>query len=307
MKFLPEGRLIDTFENKNALRTPAALSEAMRQGTILESKVVLCDSEHNLVIDFGFMKGLIPREEGALGIREGTVRDIALLSKVNHPVCFIVKDFIHDAEGQLMASLSRRAAQEICMAEYISRLRPGDILDAKVTHIDPFGVFTDIGCGIPALLPIDAISISRIAHPSERFTCGMYIKAVVRSKEDGRVNLSHKELLGTWAENASRFSSGETVPGIIRSVESYGIFVELTPNLAGLAEIKDGIETGQQASVFIKSIIPDRMKIKLIIIDTLPPEVVTPEKPRYYCNAAHIDRFAYSPPDCEKVIQSIFE
>ena len=42
-------------------------------------------------------------------------------------------------------------------------------------------------------------------------------------------------MLGTWAENAALFSPGQTVTGVVRSVEDYGIFVELTPNLAGLA------------------------------------------------------------------------
>ena len=45
------------------------------------------------------------------------------------------------------------------------------------------------------------------------------------------------------------------------------MFVELTPNLAGLAEYVDGVQAGQRASVYIKSILPERMKIKLIIVD----------------------------------------
>ena len=68
MQFHPEGHLIDTFENRAALQTPASLAEAMRDGKILEAKAVMCDSKHNLIVDLKFMRGLIPREEGALGI-----------------------------------------------------------------------------------------------------------------------------------------------------------------------------------------------------------------------------------------------
>lgn len=57
----------------------------------------------------------------------------------------------------------------------------------------------------------------------------------------------------------------------MRSVEHYGVFVELAPNLAGLAEPKDGVKVGQQASVYIKNLIPEKMKIKLIIIDSFDP------------------------------------
>ena len=94
MKFYPEGHLIDKAENKASMQTPAALSDAMRDGKILEARSIICDNEHNLIVDLKCMRGIIPREEGALGIREGTVRDIAIISRVNKPVCFIITDFI---------------------------------------------------------------------------------------------------------------------------------------------------------------------------------------------------------------------
>lgn len=306
MKFFPEGHLIDTFENKAALQSPVSLSEAMRDKKILEARALMCDSKHNLIVDFKFMKGIIPREEGAIGIKDGTVRDIAIISRVNRPVCFLVEDFIRDEYGRITALLSRRAAQEKCKEEYIDRLIPGDVLDARVTHIEPFGVFADIGCGVVSLLPIDAISVSRIEHPRERFSVGMDIKAVVRSRDGGRVTLSHKELLGTWEENAAKFQPGETVAGIVRSIESYGVFVELTPNLAGLAEAKENIFPGQQASVFIKSILPSRMKIKLIIIETFDVQPAKPTPPEYFFQGRHMDNFQYSPLESEKYVATKF-
>ncbi|NBI16178.1 30S ribosomal protein S1 [Neglecta sp. X4] len=306
MKFYPEGYLLDSFENKTALSSPASLSEAMREGKILEARAVMCDSSHDLIVDFKFMKGVIPREEGALGIREGTVRDIAVISRVNRPVCFLVQDFIRDSQGRVTALLSRRAAQEKCRDEYIAGLVPGDVIDARVTHIEPFGVFADIGCGIVSLLPIDSISVSRIEHPRERFLPGMDIRAVVKSRENQRITLTHKELLGTWEENVQSFRAGETVGGVIRSIENYGVFVELAPNLAGLAELKENIFPGQQASVFIKSILPSRMKIKLIIIETFEGPSAKPAKPVYFFKGAHMEEFAYSPENSEKHIVTRF-
>ena len=41
--------------------------------------------------------------------------------------------------------------------------------------------------------------------------------------------------------------------------EVNGIFIELAPNLAGLAEWKEGVVTGTRAAVYIKSILPDKM------------------------------------------------
>lgn len=306
IELYPEGKLIDSFENRVATSSQSNLNDAYHEKKILEARATVCDGNHNLIVDLGCMKGIIPREEGAIGIKEGTVRDIAIISKVNRPVCFIVTGFKKNDDGNTVAILSRRMAQEMCTENYISTFKPGDVIDAKITHLESFGAFADIGCGIVSFLPIDTISVSRIDHPRERFYVGMDIKAVVKSVESNRINLTHKELLGTWEENASLFSTGETVAGIIRSVEDYGVFIELTPNLAGLAELKDGVAPGQQASVYIKNIIPNRMKVKLIIIDTFDYDY-KPSPPSYFYKKDHMDRFVYSPENSDKLIESVFE
>ena len=304
--FKPEGQLITTEENKRYLSSPFALRDAFYSEAFLEGRVTRCDSEHNLHVDLGCMRGIIPRNEGALGIEEGTVRDIALISRVNKPVVFVVTGFRSDANGDNVAVLSRRRVQDECTKNYIASLSPGDVIPATVTHIEGFGVFCDIGSGISALMPIDSISVSRIPHPNARFTAGQNIFAVVKSiDENGRITLSHKELLGTWEENASLFNVGETVPGIVRSVEKYGIFVELSPNLAGLAEFSNGIEPGSHASVYIKSIIPSKMKIKLIIVDSFDADYPV-EMPKYFIKDGHLDSWVYSPYESDKVIESVF-
>ncbi len=304
--FLPEGNLLATEENQLYINNPDKLREAMVKGKILEAKALLCDRGHNLRLSLGGMNAVIPREEGAIGIREGTVRDIAVISRVNRPVCFVVTDITLDENGNPLAVLSREKAQRMCFDNYIDTLIAGDIIDAKVSRLETFGVFADIGCGIAALMPIDTISVSRIVHPRERFSAGMNIKAVVKSIENGRICLSHKELLGTWQQNAESFFAGETVTGIIRSIESYGSFVELAPNLAGLAEPYPDIEEGMQVSVYIKSIIPKKMKIKLIIIDTFENRTL-PKPPKYFINGEHISRFTYSPEDSGRLIETVFE
>ena len=303
--YYPEGWIIDTPQNRAAMANISTLTDACHEGQILEGRALICDSAHNLIVDLGCMKGIIPREDSAIGIREGNVRDIAIISRVNCPVCFMIVGFQKNEDGSTVAILSRRMAQEKCMEEFISALQPGDIVNARVTHLENFGAFADIGCGIISLLPIDAISISRIDHPKERFYVGMDIRVAVKSLDNDRITLTHKELLGTWEENIAMFRTGETVAGIIRSVEPYGIFVELTPNPAGLAELKEGVQPGQQASVFIKNIIPSRMKIKLIIIDTFEYQY-RPSAPKYFYEGNHIDQFLYSPPCCDKSIITEF-
>jgi small subunit ribosomal protein S1 len=303
--YLPEGFLIKTEENKKALSSFENFKEAYKAGTVLEARASSCDKEHNLHIDFGFIEGIIPRSDCAVGIDEGTTRDIAIIARVNKPVKFIITD-IKEINGRLTAILNRKVLQNRFYQLKLPEFKVGDVISASVTHLESFGVFCDIGCGINALLPIDNISVSRIPHPSERFSAGDDIKVIVKAFDDnGRVILSHKELLGTWEENAAYFNVGETVSGIIRSIENYGIFVELTPNLSGLAEYTDEVRNGQHTSVFIKSIIPEKMKFKLIIVDSFNAQYPR-AKPHYFIESGHLDYFRYSPKNCYKNIITTF-
>ena len=300
--FCPEG--LKT-ENKRSLLTTALLAEAKVQQSVLEAPVIMCDASHNLIVNLGCMRGIIPREEGALGISDGTTRDIALISRVGKTISFVVSDFCEDKNGKPYALLSRKTAQKLCLDHLLKEKCVGDIIDAKITHFESFGAFCDIGCGNIALLPIDAISVSRISHPKDRFYLGENIKAVIKNiAPDGKITLSHKELLGTWEENACLFAPGQTVTGVVRSVEDYGIFVEITPNLAGLAEPRANTLVGQQASVYIKSIIPEKMKIKLIIIDSFDTGY-TPQL-KYFYKGDSISEWDYSPKDCHKQITTKF-
>ena len=84
------------------------------------------------------------------------------------------------------------------------------------------------------------------------------------------------------------------------------MFVELTPNLAGLAEPCSMLRAGQQASVYIKSLIPEKMKIKLIIVDAFDGET-EPSPLCYYITEGHIDYWRYSPECCRKNISTVFQ
>lgn len=314
-RYCPEGLLIDSNENAEYLSSLESLERAMLEGKILESTVLLCDSTLTLHLDLGGIRGIIRKEE-CVWRRDGeALKEIAIITRVGKPVCFKVIGIEYSA-GIPTAILSRRAAQLECAQNYISSLSTGDIIDAVVTHMESFGAFVDIGCGISSLLSVDSISVSRISHPSERLSTGERIHAVVKSidPETQRVFLSMRELLGTWCENVENFEAGQTVSGIVRSVESYGIFVELAPNLAGLAEIREGTQdatlakVGARVAVYIKSIIPDRMKIKLVIIDAY--KGTSPAKyMKYFVDTdtvRHIDYWRYSPEGNVKVIESIF-
>lgn len=291
---------MNTPENIASCSCRKGLIDAMEKRQVLEGKAILCDKEHDLIVKVGEFTGLIPRTEGALGIAEGTTREIALLSRVGKPISFTV-EAVEGPEHAPSLLLSRRRAQQMALDYFISYLQPGMVVPAKVTHLEPFGAFVDIGCGLPSMLGVESISVSRIPHPDQRFAAGQSIFAVVTDVDEkmGRVSLTHKELLGTWEQNAAQFSTGMTVPGIVRGIKEYGLFIELTPNLSGLAEYRGDLKVGDRVSVYIKVMLPERMKIKLVVIEKLTPEP-SPAPLKYFITSGQLASWQYAPAGSEK-------
>ena len=312
--YKPEGMLIRTAENREYITSLSGLERAMNEGRILESTVLLCDSAMRLHVDLYGIPGIIERNDAVYCRRGEEIKDIAVITRVGKPICFKVTGFTK-IQGETVALLSRRAAQEECIRNYLSDLIPGDIVPAKVTHLENFGAFVDIGCGVASLLSVDSISVSRISHPSDRLSVGDSVFTVIKAidREQERIFVSMRELLGTWEENASFFEPGQTVAGIVRSIENYGVFIELAPNLAGLAEIREGscdhniAVVGQYAAVYIKNIIPERMKIKLVIIDGAKG-CEPPSRLEYFIpqETEHIDLWRYSPESNSRIIETRF-
>ena len=280
--------------------TLAELRSAMESRTVLEGTVQRCDADLNLYLQLGSVSARIPKEEVTAPWISGADRDIAVLSRVGKVVCFTVDAVTADAKGAPQAVLSRRKAQEAAMEEMLRKLKSGSVVAGRVVRTEPFGAFVDIGRGIVALLPTEYISAARIRHPNQRFRVGQKILAAVKSfdRNAKRITLTHKELLGTWLENASRFSVGDTVRGTVRGVMDYGCFVELAPNLSGLTDRREDLREGDAVSVTLRSIRPERMKIKLQVIEVLP-ETAEPKPPVYQITDGVLDRWVYSPANYE--------
>ena len=263
-KFVPEGWFVD---NKTIGET--TLNSAIQTQEILEAKVVNCDENYNLYVNFGDDRvGIINRNE----IETNASSNIDLFkknvstSKLNKYVQFKVKG-IDEANNYI---LSRKDVEKEAMSWVKEEVTEGSILKGIVKSIQPYGAFVEIGGGVVGLLHIEDISVARIKSPKERIRVGQKINVMVKSidKDQDRIILTYKELLGSWEDNVKDIVEGTTIVGKAREVEKSknGIFIELKPNLVGLAEYKDGIEYGQNVNVYVKKIIPEKKKIKLIIV-----------------------------------------
>lgn len=262
-KFIPEG----WNEEENGY-TFSKIKESVHTKEILTGKVVKCDYNSNLSVDLGNgLTGVIPRNEFEyINVDEdGFCNPKICRGKIDSYVDFRVKEVSKDD-----IILSRRSVQKDALSWVKEELKPGMVVKGIVKNIRRFGAFVEIGGGVVGLLHIEDISISRIKTPEERLKIGQRIDVMIKyiDVNKNKVVLTYKELLGTWDDNIKDYDEKTVVEGIVKEADQYknGIFIELKPNLVGLAEYKEGFEYGQKVNVYIKKIMKDRKKIKLLIV-----------------------------------------
>ncbi len=263
-KIIPEG-----WVNEKLELDEDALQKYIHTGKTLQGIVEQCDENYNLHVKLGKnLEGIIPRAEvEAINVEEGGIPKTNLCTgKVDKFVQFKVKNLSTES----VAILSRKEVQQEALNWIKNELQEGQEVIGIVKNIKPYGAFVEIGGGIVGLVHIEDLSVARIKTPFERLKIGQKLKIVVKSidRETGKVMLSYKEILGTWEDNAKKFKQGTQVKGIVRETEKNknGIFIELAPNLVGMAEYKEGFTYGQKVEVYIKKIDESKRKIKLSIL-----------------------------------------
>ena len=213
------------------------------------------------------MHGIIPRQEiEAINVDEkGYPKENLCIGKVHKYVQFKLKE----KDGDKLI-FSRKDVQQEVLNSVKTDLKVGDNIKGIVKNITPYGAFIDIGGGVVGLAYIEDLSVARIKTPYERLKIGQNVNIVVKSinRETGKISLSYKDTLGTWEENAKKFSVGMNTKGIIRETEKNknGIFIELTPNLVGMAEYKEGLKYGEKVDLYIKKIDYDKKKVKVVLL-----------------------------------------
>ena len=263
-KFKPEG-----WNNEISKLDNIDINKCIQDNKIMQGLVKKCDENCNLYVNLeNGITGIMPREEiEAINLQENNLPKESLCTgKVHKFIQFKIKEKKQDN----VVIISRKEVQEEALNWIKNDLKIGQKVEGIVKSIKPYGAFIEIGGGIVGLVHIEDLSVARIKTPYERLKIGQKLEVVVKSidKEKGKVILSYKELLGTWEENAKKFQQGMKTQGIIRETEKNknGIFIELSPNLVGMAEYQEGLEYGKKVNVYIRKIDEIKKKIKLSII-----------------------------------------
>lgn len=146
----------------------------------------------------------------------------------------------------------------------------GTQVKGKVRSFIDYGAFIELEEGIDGLLHNSDISWTRkINHPSEVLKKGQKIDAVVLSVEadNRKLSLGMKQLVADpWAEFSAKFQPGTVAEGAITKITNFGLFVELTADLEGLAHISE-LPIEQNAKVEESFKVGDKVRVKVMRVD----------------------------------------
>lgn len=273
--------------------TEEQIQEAIDNQSIIGCTVTKCSKQFKLMLKLGDnIEGYI--EEQDLELFKSFNKQAAAISKVGKQVC-VVPISIEHSENGVIVKCSRLKAQEQCYNNYTSKLVPGDIIRAVALKYETYGIFCDIGCGLIALLPTGKIRVPYILEPLKENRQLKELYAVVdKIHKDGKVELTHKELLGTWEDGLQSITKGEIRLGKVIGIQDYGYFIMISQSLHGLAEICENkdINLGDTVTVKVLHIAKNTKRIKLQVIDKVESQPIF-EKYEYTQTSGHIDKWEY--------------
>lgn len=152
----------------------------------------------------------------------------------------------------------------------------GTIIEGQVKNITDFGIFVGVDEGIDGLVHISDLSwTKRIKHPSDEFSKGDLVKAVVLNidRENERFSLGLKQLSSDpWESVSSRYPRGSIVRGKVTSITDFGIFVELEEGIEGLIHVSElSKEKVESPKDFAQ--VGDELEAAVLQIDTVDRKI----------------------------------
>lgn len=136
--------------------------------------------------------------------------------------------------------VSEKAAWEEKQQADISEYKADDVVEGRVSGIVDFGVFVEFGKGLEGLVHISEMAWHRVDKPGDMFKVGEPVQAKIIEIDGAKISLSIKRTKqDPWKKAAESFTVGSKVKGKVLKVNPFGLFVELSPEIHGLAHISE--------------------------------------------------------------------
>lgn len=194
---------------------------------------------------------------------------------------------VNENEEKLI--VSEKSVWEKKQKDVISKFKIGDHIEGNVSALTDFGAFVKFDI-LEGLVHISEIAWQRIDHPSDLLKMNDKVKAEIIDIDGSKVFLSMKKLVeDPWKRAGQKYKVGQIVVGKVLKANPFGFFVELDPEIHGLAHIselskkpvKDLTEiakVGEEREFMIVSVEPEQHRLGLSIKAMTEPKEEREEK-----------------------------
>ena len=146
----------------------------------------------------------------------------------------------------------------------LSRLEDGEFFDGKIVNILTYGAYVDID-GVVGLLKNvdfaeDYTSIKEMHHVGDT----IQVKMKGRSSNNKLLFEAVTKYVSPTVITKESLEPGQIIYGVVRSVQPWGVYVNILPNLDALvdSEFAD-IQEDQKVAIRIKSVKQDEDRFKV--------------------------------------------
>lgn len=227
-------------------------------GEFVQGRVVIIRNDHVYV-------DLSAKEEGRLNyFEDGFVNDDL---DVGDEATFLVTAV--SPEGTIQ--LSRKNVETLLHErEILATLQTGDVVTGTLIQNSKNGWIVDIN-GLKAFLP-SSQEFLVIPNEGVEALIGTIIEAEVDSIENNSVTLTRKAFASqikraTKANFIAQLQVADIVPGTIKNLTDFGVFIQIAPGIIGFCHVSDAgkqqLEPGQQVKCRILKIDREKNRISL--------------------------------------------
>lgn len=206
------------------------------------STKILGANKGGLMVEINGVLGFLPVSQLNLEhyprVEDGDKQKIlsALQSYVGQS--FAVQIITADPEEEKLI-VSEKAVSEKETEDRLSQLKMADVVTGMVTGVVDFGIFVKFG-DLEGLAHISELAWQRVENPKDLFRVGQQVQAKIIAIDKGRVSLSIKQLQpDPWLEAVKQYQIGQVVEGRVTKVMPFGVFVELSKDIQGLAHLAE--------------------------------------------------------------------
>ena len=204
----------------------------LNEGEIVSGTVIAITS-NDVVVDVGY------KSEGLVPIHEFTSRDDALQVGVGDEVEVLLEQ-TEGADGHVMLSKVKAERMRI-WARVETSFKEGKIIKGRVIDRIKGGLTVDVG--LRAFLPGSLVDIKPVKYLESFKGEELEFKVISLDRRRNNIVLSRravleKEYAKKKAETLTRLKEGVRLPGVVKNITDYGVFVDLG-GIDGLLHITD--------------------------------------------------------------------